>query len=29
MKEPSFLTMEDILFIHEQEIKKAGGDPGI
>ena len=29
MKEPSFLTMEDILFIHEQEIQKAGGDPGI
>ena len=21
--------MEDILFIHEQEIQKAGGDPGI
>ena len=29
MKEPSFLTMEDILFIHAQEIQKAGGDPGI
>jgi len=29
MKEPSFLTTEDILFIHEQEIQKAGGDPGI
>jgi death-on-curing protein len=29
MKEPSFLTIEDILFIHEQEIQKAGGDPGI
>jgi len=29
MKEPSFLTMEDILLIHEQEIQKAGGDPGI
>jgi death-on-curing protein len=29
MKEPSFLTVEDILFIHEQEIQKAGGDPGI
>ena len=29
MNEPSFLTMEDILFIHEQEIQKAGGDPGI
>ncbi len=29
MKEPSFLTAEDILFIHEQGIQKAGGDPGI
>ena len=29
MDEPSFLSMEDILFIHEQEIQKAGGDPGI
>ncbi|HKK63618.1 MAG TPA: type II toxin-antitoxin system death-on-curing family toxin [Bacteroidales bacterium] len=29
MKEPSFLNTEDILFIHEQEIQKAGGDPGI
>lgn len=29
MKEPSFLTTEDILFIHEQEVQKAGGDPGI
>lgn len=29
MKEPSFLTTEDILFIHDQEIQKAGGDPGI
>jgi death-on-curing protein len=29
MKEPSFLTTEDILFIHEQEIQKAGCDPGI
>lgn len=29
MKEPSFLTTEDILFIHEHEIQKAGGDPGI
>lgn len=29
MDEPSFLSVEDILFIHEQEIKKAGGDPGI
>lgn len=29
MNEPSYLTVEDILFIHEQEIKKAGGDPDI
>lgn len=29
MKEPSFLTLEDILFIHEQEIQKAGGEPSI
>ena len=29
MNEPSFLTVEDILFFHEQEILKAGGDPGI
>jgi death-on-curing protein len=29
MKEPSFLTTEDILFIHKQEIQKVGGDPGI
>lgn len=29
MNEPSFLTVEDILFIHEQEIQKAGGDSGI
>lgn len=29
MKQPSFLTTEDILFIHEQEIQKAGGDPGL
>lgn len=29
MKEPSFLTLEDILFIHEQEIQKAGGEPNI
>lgn len=29
MDEPSFLSMEDILFIHEQEIQKAGGDLGI
>jgi len=24
-----FLTLKDILFIHEQEIQKAGGDPGV
>lgn len=29
MDDPSFLIMEDILFIHDQEIQKAGGDPGI
>jgi len=29
MDEPSFLSVEDILFIHEQEIQKAGGDPNI
>ena len=29
MKEPSFLSVEDILFIHNQEIQKAGGDPSI
>lgn len=29
MNEPSFITVEDILFIHEQEIQKAGGNPGI
>ena len=29
MEEPSFLIAEDILFIHEQEIKKAGGDSAI
>jgi hypothetical protein len=25
MIDPSFLSMEDILSIHEQEIKRAGG----
>ena len=29
MEEPCFLSVKDVLFIHEQEIKKAGGDPGI
>lgn len=29
MSEPTFLTVEDILFIHDQEIQKAGGEPNI
>lgn len=29
MSEPTFLTVEDILFIHEREIQKAGGEPNI
>jgi death-on-curing protein len=29
MIDPSFLSMEDILSIHEQEIKRAGGKPNI
>lgn len=29
MIDPFFLSVEDILFIHEQEIQKAGGDSGI
>lgn len=29
MTAPKFLTLEDILFIHEQEIATAGGSPGI
>ena len=29
MLEPSFLTYEDILFIHHQEIKIAGGEPSM
>lgn len=29
MNEPSLLTVEDILFIHEQEIQKAGDASGI
>jgi death on curing protein len=29
MPEPSFLSLEDILFIHQQEIQVAGGAPGI
>jgi len=26
---PQFLTLDDILFIHEEEIKTAGGEPNI
>ena len=29
MSEPVFLTLEDILFIHQQEIKTSGGEPSI
>lgn len=29
MPEPAFLLLEDILFIHQQEIKVAGGEPNI
>lgn len=29
MSEPSFLTLEEILFIHQQEIHASGGDPAI
>lgn len=29
MSEPSFLTLEEILFIHQQEIQISGGDPTI
>jgi hypothetical protein len=29
MLEPAFLTLEDILFIHHQEIRAAGGEPSI
>lgn len=29
MTEPSFLSLEDILFIHSQEIETAGGEPSI
>ncbi|MEX0680740.1 MAG: type II toxin-antitoxin system death-on-curing family toxin [Balneolales bacterium] len=29
MSEPFFLTLEDILFIHQQEIKTAGGEHSI
>lgn len=29
MSEPSFFTLEEILFIHQQEIQTSGGDPTI
>jgi len=29
MSDPRFLTLDDVLFIHEQEIKTAGGEPNI
>ncbi len=29
MSEPTFLSLEDILHIHEQEIIKSGGEPNI
>lgn len=29
MTEPSFLSLEDILFIHQQEIHISGGEPNI
>lgn len=29
MLDPRFLTFNDVLFIHEQEIKTAGGEPNI
>ncbi|CAN5270663.1 hypothetical protein BH23BAC3_BH23BAC3_01690 [soil metagenome] len=29
MPDPVFLSLEDILYIHEQEIKTAGGEPNI
>lgn len=29
MNDPSFQTLEDILFIHSQEIQIAGGEPNI
>ena len=29
MTEPRFLTLDDILYIHEREIATAGGAPGI
>lgn len=29
MQNPTFLTLEDVLFIHEQEISVSGGEPSI
>ena len=29
MSEPTFLSLEEILFIHQQEIQTAGGEPNI
>lgn len=29
MKSPLFLSLEDILYIHQQEITLAGGEPNI
>lgn len=29
MGEPAFLSLEDILFIHQQEIQVSGGEPNI
>jgi death on curing protein len=29
MTEPFFLTLDDILFIHQQEIQTSGGEPNI
>lgn len=29
MHDPMFLTLDDVLFIHEQEIIKAGGEPNV
>lgn len=29
MPEPVFLALEDILFIHQQEIQNSGGEPNI
>ena len=29
MLAPTFLSLEEILFIHQQEIQAAGGEPGI